>query len=41
MVDKLTAVKREHIGKKIGRIGGAQATELDHALRLWLDLGAR
>ena len=38
MVDKLTAVKRERIGKKIGQLDAVQMARVTEALRLWLDL---
>ena len=41
MVDKVTAVRQDHIGKRAGRISETQAAEVDRALMLWLDLGAR
>lgn len=41
MLDKVTAVRLDHIGKRAGRISDAEAVELDRALTLWLDLGAR
>jgi len=39
MVDKITAVRREHIAKKIGRIHEAEAASLDRALAIWLEIG--
>jgi len=39
MIDKLTAVKRERIGKRIGQLSAAQMTKVDDALRMWLELG--
>ena len=39
MIDKLTAVKRERIGKRIGQLNAAQMTRVDDALRMWLELG--
>jgi mRNA interferase MazF len=38
MVDKLTAVKRERISKKIGQLDAAQMARVTEALRLWLEL---
>jgi mRNA interferase MazF len=38
MVDKLSAVKRERIGKKIGQLDAAQMAKVSDALRLWLEL---
>ena len=38
MVDKLTAVKRERIGKKIGQLDAVQMARVSDALRLWLEL---
>ena len=39
MIDKLAAVKRERIGKRIGQLSTAQMTKVDDALRMWLELG--
>jgi mRNA interferase MazF len=39
MIDKLTAVKRERIGKRIGQLSAAQMTKVDDVLRMWLELG--
>jgi mRNA interferase MazF len=39
MVDKITAVRREHIAKKIGRMNEAEATSVDRALATWLEIG--
>jgi len=39
MVDKITAVRREHIAQKIGQINPAEAAAVDRALALWLELG--
>jgi mRNA interferase MazF len=39
MVDKITAVRREHIAKKIGRINEAEATLVERALSIWLEIG--
>jgi len=41
MVDKVTAVRQDHIGKRAGRISETEAAEVDRALTLWLDLGGR
>ncbi len=41
MVDKVTSVRLEHIGKRAGRISDDQTAEVDRALMLWLDLGTR
>ncbi len=38
MVDKITAINRERIGKRIGRLGDAELAEIDHALLLWLGI---
>ena len=38
MVDKITAIKREHIAKKIGKIEETEAASVDRALSIWLDL---
>jgi len=40
MVDKVTSVRQEHIGRRAGRISDVEAAEVDRALTLWLDLGA-
>jgi len=39
MVDKITAIRREHIAKKIGRINEAEAASVDRALAMWLEIG--
>jgi mRNA interferase MazF len=39
MVDKITAVRREHIAKKIGRMNEAEATSVERALAIWLEIG--
>ena len=39
MVDKITAVRREHIAKKIGRIQEAEAASVERALAMWLEIG--
>ena len=38
MVDKITAVRREHIAKKVGKINETEAASVDRALAIWLDL---
>ncbi|MBI3696223.1 MAG: type II toxin-antitoxin system PemK/MazF family toxin [Acidobacteria bacterium] len=38
MIDKIMAVKRERIGKRIGRLSASQMTQVSRALRLWLEL---
>lgn len=38
MIDKMMAIKRERIGKVIGRAGAAAMREIDRALRAWLGL---
>lgn len=38
MVDKITAIHRERIGKRIGRLGDAELAEVDRALLLWLGI---
>jgi mRNA interferase MazF len=38
MVDKITAVKREHIAKKIGKINEAEGSSVDRALSMWLEI---
>ena len=39
MVDKIAAVRREHIAKKIGRINEAEAASVERALAIWLEIG--
>ncbi len=39
MIDKVMALKRERIGKRIGRLSTAEMAQVERALRLWLDLG--
>jgi mRNA interferase MazF len=39
MVDNITAVRREHIAKKIGRINEVEATSVERALAIWLEIG--
>lgn len=39
MVDKVMAVRRTRIGKKIGRLSNTQMADVDQALRIWLELG--
>jgi mRNA interferase MazF len=39
MVDKIAAVRREHIAKKIGRINDAEAASVERALAIWLEIG--
>ncbi len=38
MVDKIAAIRRQHIAKKIGRINEPDAVSVDRALAIWLDL---
>ncbi len=38
MIDKIIAVKRERIGKRIGRMTDAELAEVDRALSLWLGI---
>ena len=38
MVDKITAVRREHLAKKVGKINETEAASVDRALAIWLDL---
>jgi mRNA interferase MazF len=40
MVDKITAINRERIGKRIGRLIDAELAEVDRALLLWLGITA-
>ena len=39
MIDKLMAVKRERIGKRIGKLEPTHMAQVDEALRTWLELG--
>ncbi len=39
MIDKLMAVKRERIGKRIGKLAPTPMAQVDEALRTWLELG--
>jgi len=39
MVDKVTAVRRTRIGRRIGRLRNSQMAQVDQALRTWFDLG--
>lgn len=39
MVDKITAVRRERIGRRAGRMSDAEMSAIDRALALWLQLG--
>jgi mRNA interferase MazF len=39
MIDKVMAVKRERIGRRIGAITPEEMARVDLALRTWLDLG--
>jgi mRNA interferase MazF len=38
MVDKISTLKKEKIGKKIGTLEEAQINDLNTAIKLWLDL---
>jgi hypothetical protein len=38
MVDKLSAVSRHRIRKRVGRLSDAQMEMVDRAIRMWLDL---
>jgi mRNA interferase MazF len=38
MVDKLVSVRRETLGRRIGRLDPTSQADVDRALRLWLDL---
>jgi mRNA interferase MazF len=38
MIDKIMAVKRERISKKVGRITEAEIAQVDRALLLWLGI---
>jgi len=41
MVDKIPAVRREHMGKRIGKINETEAAAVDRALAIWLELRPR
>jgi mRNA interferase MazF len=41
MVDKMTALRRDRIKRRAGRLSDADMTQVDAALRLWLDLDLR
>ncbi len=38
MIDKMAAIKTEEVHKKIGRLSKSEMENVDHALRLWLNL---
>ncbi len=38
MVDKVTALRRERLRERIGRLGKEDVQRIDHALREWLGL---
>ncbi|MEN8218425.1 MAG: type II toxin-antitoxin system PemK/MazF family toxin [Pseudomonadota bacterium] len=38
MLDKISTLKKEKIGKKIGTLEEAQINDLNTAIKLWLDL---
>lgn len=38
MIDKMTAVKRQRIGQRIGRLKEADLSDVDRALPLWLGI---
>ena len=40
MVDKITAIYRERIGKRIGRLSDSEVEQVDRALLLWLGITA-
>jgi len=40
MVDKIVAINRERIGKRIGRLIDTELAEVDRALLLWLGIAA-
>jgi mRNA interferase MazF len=40
MVDKIAAVDRRRVHERIGQLSPAQMRQVDHALRLWLELPA-
>jgi mRNA interferase MazF len=41
MVDKIMAVRRERISKKVGRVTEAEIAQVDRALLLWLGIAER
>jgi mRNA interferase MazF len=41
MVDKMTAISRDRIGKRIGRLMDAELAQVDRALSLWLGIAAQ
>lgn len=40
MIDKLTAVRRDRVGKRIGRLDEETMARVNRALALWLGIGA-
>lgn len=40
VIDKLTAVRRDRIGKTVGRLDDAAMIRVNRAVRLWLGLAA-
>jgi mRNA interferase MazF len=40
MVDKITAINRERVGKRVGRLIDTELAEVDRALLLWLGIAA-
>jgi mRNA interferase MazF len=40
MVDKVTTVKRNKVGKKIGRVGEETILRVNRAIALWFGLAA-
>jgi len=38
MVDKIAAIHRERIGKRIGRLMDTELAEVERALSLWLGI---
>jgi mRNA-degrading endonuclease toxin of MazEF toxin-antitoxin module len=39
MIDKVMALRRERIRRRVGRLRGAEMHAIEQALRLWLGLG--
>jgi len=40
MIDKMGAIARRRIGRRVGRVSGAQLNLVSQALRIWLELPA-
>jgi mRNA interferase MazF len=39
MIDKMMALKRERIRRRVGRLSAAEMRSIERAMRLWLGLG--